>query len=126
MVGSAIMHCLKNLGYENIVTNTHNELDLVNQEQTKSFENERPEVVYVAAAKVGGILANSKYRGQFLYENLSIQNNIIHFAHTIGVDKLIFLGSACVYPRLAEQPIKKEYLLNGLLEPTNDHMRLQK
>ena len=127
MVGSAILRCLKSNGYKNIITKTHNELDLMDQENTKRFFfSEKPDYVFVAAAKVGGILANSIYKGQFLYENLSIQNNIIHYSHSVGVKKLLFLGSACIYPRLSDQPIKEEVLLSGVLEPTNEPYAIAK
>ena len=121
MVGSAILRCLINSGYKNILTRTHHELNLIDQAKTKRFfHDERPEFVFIAAAKVGGILANSKFKGQFIYENLSIQNNIIHFSHEVGVKKLIFLGSSCIYPRNLQQPIREEALLSGYLEPTNE------
>ena len=127
MVGASILRCLRKNGYNNTVTRTHDELDLINQVKTKRFfNNERPEYVFIAAAKVGGILANSKYKAQFIYENLCIQNNLIHFAHEVGVRKLIFLGSACVYPRLSKQPIKEAALLGGYLEPTNEAYSIAK
>ena len=127
MVGSAILRYLKSDGYKNIITRSHDDLDLINQESTKRFFfSEKPEYVFIAAAKVGGILANNSFKGQFLYENLSIQNNIIHFSHKVRVKKLLFLGSACVYPRLSEQPIKEEALLSGLLEPTNEPYAIAK
>tara|TARA_Y100000746_G_C15447223_1_gene425536 strand:+ start:645 stop:1553 length:909 start_codon:yes stop_codon:yes gene_type:complete len=127
MVGSAILRYLKSDGYKNIITRSHDDLDLINQESTKRFFfSEKPEYVFIAAAKVGGILANNSFKGQFLYENLSIQNNIIHFSHKVRVKKLLFLGSACVYPRLSKQPIKEEALLSGLLEPTNEPYAIAK
>tara|TARA_B100000519_G_C14259532_1_gene446868 strand:- start:6436 stop:7392 length:957 start_codon:yes stop_codon:yes gene_type:complete len=127
MVGGAILRCLNKKGYNNTITRTHDELNLIDQVKTKRFfNNEMPEYVFVAAGKVGGILANSKYKGQFLYENLCIQNNIIHFAHETGVRKLIFLGSACIYPRASEQPIKESSLLSGYLEPTNEPYAIAK
>ena len=127
MVGSAILRYLKGNGYKNIITRAHDDLDLINQESTKRFFfSEKPEYVIIAAAKVGGILANNSFKGQFLYENLSIQNNIIHFSHKVRVRKLLFLGSACIYPRLSEQPIKEQELLSGLLEPTNEPYAIAK
>lgn len=127
MVGSAVVRALQAQGYTNIVTRTSSELDLTNQEATESFYREvKPEYVVVAAAKVGGILANNIYRAQFLYENLQIQNNLIHFAWKYGVKKLLFLGSSCIYPKLASQPLKEEYLLTGLLEPTNEPYAIAK
>lgn len=127
MVGSAVVRALQAQGYTNIVTRTSSELDLTNQEATESFYREvKPEYVVVAAAKVGGILANNIYRAQFLYENLQIQNNLIHFAWKYGVKKLLFLGSSCIYPKLAPQPLKEEYLLTGLLEPTNEPYAIAK
>ena len=127
MVGASILRCLNKNGFNNTVTRTRDELNLIDQIKTKNFfNNEMPEYVFIAAAKVGGILANSKYRGQYLYENLCIQNNIIHSAHEAGVRKLIFLGSACIYPRASEQPIKESALLSGYLEPTNESYAIAK
>ena len=127
MVGSAIVRELKNLGYENILVRTSAELDLRNQAAVESFyAAEKPDYVFVSAAKVGGILANNTYRAEFLYDNLSIQNNLIHFAHAYGVKKLLFLGSSCIYPKLAPQPLKEDYLLSGLLEPTNEPYAIAK
>ena len=127
MVGASILRCLNKNGFNNTITRTRDELNLIDQIKTKNFFNdEKPEYVFIAAAKVGGILANSKYRGQYLYENLCIQNNIIHSAHEAGVRKLIFLGSACVYPRASEQPIKESSLLSGHLEPTNESYAIAK
>jgi GDP-L-fucose synthase len=127
MVGSAIVRELKNLGYENILVRTSAELDLRNQAAVESFyAAEKPDYVFVSAAKVGGILANNTYRAEFLYDNLSIQNNLIHFAHVYGVKKLLFLGSSCIYPKLAPQPLKEDYLLSGLLEPTNEPYAIAK
>ena len=127
MVGASILRCLNKNGFNNTITRTRDELNLIDQIKTKNFFNdEKPEYVFIAAAKVGGILANSKYRGQYLYENLCIQNNIIHSAHEAGVRKLIFLGSACVYPRASEQPIKESSLLSGYLEPTNEPYAIAK
>lgn len=127
MVGSAIVRELKNLGYENILVRTSAELDLRNQAAVEAFyAAEKPDYVFVSAAKVGGILANNTYRAEFLYDNLSIQNNLIHFAHVYGVKKLLFLGSSCIYPKLAPQPLKEDYLLSGLLEPTNEPYAIAK
>jgi GDP-L-fucose synthase len=121
LVGSSIMRKLKSEGYNNLVTRTLNELDLLNFEKTKEFfEKEKPEYVFQAAAKVGGILANSTKKAEFIYQNLQIQNNIIHNSYLSGVKKLLFLGSSCIYPKLCPQPIKEEYLLSGYLEETND------
>jgi len=127
MVGSAIVRELKSLGYENILVRTSAELDLRNQAAVEAFyAAEKPDYVFVSAAKVGGILANNTYRAEFLYDNLSIQNNLIHFAHIYGVKKLLFLGSSCIYPKLAPQPLKEDYLLSGLLEPTNEPYAIAK
>jgi len=127
MVGSAIVRKLKAEGYTNLLLRTHRELDLLDQQAVKKFfENERPEYVFMAAARVGGILANNTYRTQFIYENLQIQNNVIHQAYLCGVKKLLFLGSSCIYPRLAPQPIKEEYLLTGPLESTNEPYAIAK
>ncbi|RAJ85820.1 GDP-L-fucose synthase [Chitinophaga dinghuensis] len=121
MVGSAIVRRLKKAGFEHIIMRTSAELDLRDQAAVKAFfETEKPDYVFLAAAKVGGIMANNTYRGQFIYENLMIQNNVIHHAHINGVKKLMFLGSSCIYPKLAPQPLKEEYLLTGPLEPTNE------
>ncbi len=127
MVGSAINRQLTALGYANIITRTSVELDLRIQERVNEFfEAERPEYVFLAAAKVGGILANNTYRADFIYENIMIQSNIIHSAYATGVKKLMFLGSSCIYPKLAPQPLKEEYLLTGLLEPTNEPYAIAK
>lgn len=127
MVGSAIVRELQQLGYQNIVTKTSVELDLRNQSAVDGFYGqEKPDYVFVAAAKVGGILANNTYRAEFLYDNLCIQNNLIHGAHVHGVKKLLFLGSSCIYPKLAPQPLKEEYLLSGYLEPTNEPYAIAK
>ena len=127
MVGSAIYRKLRKEGYDNFVTRTSAELDLRNQEDVKRFfEEEKPDYVFLAAAKVGGIIANNTYRAEFLYDNLQIQNNIIHNAYLNGVKKLMFLGSSCIYPKLAPQPLKEEYLLTGLLEPTNEPYAIAK
>jgi len=127
MVGSAITRELQSLGYTNLVLRTSKELDLRNQQAvTTFFETEKPDYVFLAAAKVGGIMANNIYRGQFLYENLMIQNNVIHNAYTSGVKKLMFLGSSCIYPKFAPQPLKEEYLLTGVLEHTNQPYAIAK
>ena len=127
MVGSAIVRALEKLGYTNLKYKTSNELDLTDQTQVHSFfENEKPEFVFLAAAKVGGILANNTYRADFIYQNLMIQNNVIHAAYENGVTKLMFLGSSCIYPKNAPQPLKEEYLLTGLLEPTNEPYAIAK
>lgn len=127
LVGSAIIRTLERNGYTNIITRTHAELNLLEQKAvTDFFATEKPEYVFDAAAKVGGIMANKSYPAEFIYQNLVIQNNIIHNAHLAGVTKLLFLGSSCIYPRLAPQPIKEEYLLTGLLEPTNDAYAIAK
>ncbi len=127
LVGSAIMRNLRQKGYGNIITRTLNELDLTNQEATAAFFREsKPEYVILAAAKVGGIMANNTYRAQFIYENIQIQNNVIHQAYMNGVKKLLFLGSSCIYPKNAPQPLKENYLLTSDLEYTNEHMQLLK
>ncbi len=121
MVGSAIMHELHSEGYKNIITRSLSELDLRRQDDVEKFFNqEKPDVVIVAAAKVGGIVANNTYRAEFLYDNIMIEANVIHTAHQIGVEKLLFLGSSCIYPKDAPQPLKEEYLLTNILEPTNE------
>lgn len=121
LVGSAILKNLEAKGYTNIITRTHNDLDLKDYNAVGSFfENEKPEYVFLAAAKVGGIMANNTYRAQFIFENLQIQNNIIHHSYLNGVKKLLFLGSSCVYPKAAPQPLKEEYLLTDVLEYTNE------
>jgi GDP-L-fucose synthase len=127
MVGSAIYRKLQKEGYTNFVTRTSAELDLRNQQAVADFfEQEKPAYVFLAAAKVGGIVANDTYRADFLYENLQIQNNIIHSSYLNGVEKLLFLGSSCIYPKIAPQPLKEEYLLTGLLEPTNEPYAIAK
>ena len=127
MVGSAVVRELQSQGFENIVTRTSKELDLRDSVAvTKFYEQERPDVVVVAAAKVGGIHANNVYRADFLYDNLMIQNNLIHQAYIYGVKKLLFLGSSCIYPKLAPQPLKEEYLLSGHLESTNEPYAIAK
>lgn len=127
MVGSAIVRKLTSLGYTNLITRTSAELDLRNQQQVLDFfAIEKPEYVFLAAAKVGGIVANNTYRADFLYENLAIQNNIIHSSYLNQVKKLMFLGSSCIYPKLADQPLKESYLLSGYLEPTNEPYAIAK
>ncbi len=127
MVGSAIRRKLEKEGYTNFVTRISSELDLRNQNDVAQFfEEEKPDYVFLAAAKVGGIVANNTYRAEFLYDNLQIQNNIIHSSYLNGVKKLMFLGSSCIYPKLAPQPLKEEYLLTGLLEPTNEPYAIAK
>ncbi|HHD2408602.1 TPA: GDP-L-fucose synthase family protein [Clostridium perfringens] len=121
LVGSAIVRNLEEKGFNNIICRTHKELDLTNQNEVrKFFEEERPEYVFLAAAKVGGIHANNTYPADFIYENLMIQNNVIKAAHDFEVKKLLFLGSTCIYPKMAPQPIKEDYLLTGSLEETNE------
>lgn len=121
MVGSAIIRRLKDLGYTNIITADKNRLNLINQTNVQSFfEEEMPEYVFLAAAKVGGIKANNEMKGDFIYENLMIQSNVIKCSYHFDVKKLLFLGSSCIYPKMSTQPIKEEYLLSGYLEPTND------
>ncbi|MDO9394645.1 MAG: GDP-L-fucose synthase [Methylotenera sp.] len=120
LVGSALMRQLTAQGYNNVVTRTHAELDLTNQQLVADFfESEKPEYVILAAAKVGGIHANNTYPAEFIHENLAIQSNVIHQSYLAGVKRLLFLGSSCIYPRDCPQPIKEEYLLTGPLEPTN-------
>lgn len=127
MVGSAIMRRLQQDGHTNFVTRTSAELDLRNQQAVADFfATEQPEYVFLAAAKVGGIYANNTYRAEFIYDNIQIQNNIIHYAYLNGVKKLMFLGSSCIYPKLAPQPLKEEYLLTGELEPTNEPYAIAK
>ena len=127
LVGSAIVRSLKAKGYENIVGKTHSELDLTNQAAVQEFfANERPDVVVLAAAKVGGIHANNTYPAEFAYENLQIQCNVIKCCHDYNVKKLLFLGSTCIYPRMAEQPIVEDALLTGALEPTNEAYAIAK
>ena len=127
LVGSAIVRRLQAAGYLNLVTRTHDELDLLDQAATTAFlAAEKPDVVVLAAAKVGGIVANDTYRAEFIYENLQIQNNVIHGAWLSGVRRLLFLGSSCIYPKLAPQPLKEEHLLTGLLEPTNEPYAIAK
>jgi GDP-L-fucose synthase len=127
MVGSAIVRKLQAEGYTNLVLRTSSELDLRNQSQVeKFFASEKPEYVFLAAAKVGGIMANNTYRADFLYENLMIESNVIHQSYMHKVKKLLFLGSSCIYPKLAPQPLKEEYLLSGFLEETNEPYAIAK
>jgi len=127
LVGSAIWRELECQGFTHLIGKTRMELDLLDAAAVKSFfEKEKPEFVFVAAAKVGGILANNDHPAQFLFENLQIQNNLIHHAYLSGAKKLLFLGSSCIYPKLAPQPLKEEYLLTGLLEPTNEWYAIAK
>jgi len=127
MVGSAIWHKLESKGFTNLIGKTSSELDLTDQrEVTNFFENEKPEYVFLAAAKVGGIVANNKYRAQFIYDNIQIQNNIIHNSYLNNVKKLLFLGSSCIYPKNAPQPLKEEYLLTSELEYTNEPYAIAK
>ena len=127
MVGSAIVRKLKSEGFQNFILRTSSELDLRNQQEVKAFfESEKPDIVVLAAAKVGGIQANNIYRAEFLYDNLMIQNNVIHQSYLNGVRKLLFLGSSCIYPKMAPQPLKEEYLLTGLLESTNEPYAIAK
>ncbi len=121
LVGSALKRKLESKGYDNLISRTHRELDLTNQQAVNEFfEKEKPEYVFLAAAKVGGILANNTYPAEFIYENLMIEANIIHASYRYGVKKLLFLGSSCIYPKLAPQPLKEKYLLTGPLEETNE------
>jgi GDP-L-fucose synthase len=127
MVGSAILRHLKNKGFTNFILKTSSELDLRNQQAvTEFFEEEKPDYVFLAAAKVGGIIANNTYRADFIYENLMIQNNVIHQSYLKKVKKLMFLGSSCIYPKMAPQPLKEEYMLTGELEPTNEPYAIAK
>jgi GDP-L-fucose synthase len=127
MVGSAIVRNLVAKGFTNLITRSSAELDLRNTNAVEDFfKTVQPEYVFLAAAKVGGIVANNTYRAQFIYENLQIQNNVIHQAYVSNVKKLMFLGSSCIYPKMAPQPLKEEYLLTGLLEPTNEPYAIAK
>ncbi|MDJ1473732.1 GDP-L-fucose synthase [Xanthocytophaga flava] len=127
MVGSAIVRKLKAEGYNNLVTRVSSELDLRNQAAVRQFfEDEKPDYVFLAAAKVGGIHANNTYRADFIYDNMMIQNNIIHESYRNGVKKLLFLGSSCIYPKMAPQPLREDYLLTGELEPTNEPYAIAK
>jgi GDP-L-fucose synthase len=127
LVGSAIVRTLQKQGFQNLVLKTRSELDLLHTASVKKFfENEKPEYVFLAAAKVGGILANDTYSADFIHQNLEIQNNVIHYSHVSKVKKLLFLGSSCIYPKKAKQPLKEEYLLTGLLEETNEAYAIAK
>ena len=127
MVGSAIVKDLTDKGFTNIITRTSSELNLINQQAVADFfEKEKPEYVFLAAAKVGGIVANNTLRADFIYENILIQSNVIHQSYKTGVKKLMFLGSTCIYPKMAPQPLKEEYLLTGLLEETNEPYAIAK
>ncbi len=127
LIGSAIVRRLQSDGYKNLILKTHNELDLLDQQAVINFfASEKPEYVFLAAAKVGGVSANNTYPAQFIYENLQIQNNIIHQSYLNKVKKLLFLGSSCIYPRECSQPMKEEYLLSGKLEPTNEPYAIAK
>ena len=127
LVGSAIVRQLKKKGYKKIITANRSTLDLTNQTKVFKFlKRKRPQFIFIAAAKVGGIYSNNKYKGQFIYENIIIQSNLIHSAYLCGIKNLIFLGSSCVYPRLSKQPIKETYLLDGPLEKTNDAYAIAK
>lgn len=127
MVGSSIIRELEKKGYKNILTRTHKELNLIDQERALDFfKSEKPEYVFLAAAKVGGILANATYPAEFIYENIQIQNNIIHSSYLTKVKKLLFLGSSCIYPKFCNQPIKEDYLLTSELEPTNEAYAIAK
>lgn len=127
LVGSAIVRKLKKEGYNNLVVRSHSELDLTRQEDVEAFfEKERPEYVFLAAARVGGILANSTYKAEFIYDNIMIAANVINTSYKYGVKKLLNLGSSCIYPKYAPQPMKEEYLLSGKLEPTNEPYAIAK
>lgn len=127
MVGSALLRKLQREGYEHLITSSSAELDLRQQSALDDFfKREKPQFVVIAAAKVGGIMANKTYRAEFLYDNLMIQSNLIHAAYKFGVEKLLFLGSSCIYPKLAPQPLKEEYLLSGFLEETNEPYAIAK
>ena len=127
LVGSSLTRGLRDLGYENIITRTHKELDLTRQGDTERFfELERPEYVFLAASKVGGIIANMTYTAEFIYQNLAIATNVIHSSYRYGVKKLLNIGSSCIYPKIAPQPLKEEYLLTNMLEPTNEAYAIAK
>jgi GDP-L-fucose synthase len=127
MVGSAIVRRLQNAGYEQVITRSRTELDLLNQQAVHAFlQAERPDYVFVAAAKVGGIQANNVYRADFIYQNLMIEANLIHGAHLANVERLMFMGSSCIYPKMAPQPMKEDVLLTGILEPTNEPYAIAK
>ena len=126
-VGSAIIRRLKSLGYKNILTISRKRLDLLDQKKVLKFlKNKRPKIVIIAAARVGGIIANNDYRAEFIYQNLTIQNNLIHGSYLAGIKNLVFLGSSCIYPKLCKQPQKEEYLLIGTLEHTNEPYAIAK
>lgn len=127
MVGSAIVRQLQQIGYTNVITQTRQELDLTNQQAVHQFvAAQKPDYIFIAAAKVGGINANNVYRADFIYENLIIEANLIHAAHKADVQRLMFLGSSCIYPKLAPQPLQEDYLLTGALEPTNEPYAIAK
>ena len=127
LVGSAILQNLKDKGYYNLITKTHKELDLTDQPSvTDFFKHEKPDYVFLAAAKVGGIVANNIYRTDFIYQNMMIQNNVIHHSYLNGVKKLMFLGSTCIYPKHSAQPMKESYLLTDILEYTNEPYAIAK
>ena len=127
LVGSAIIRELKKRGYKKIITATRSQLNLINQEKVLKFlKKKKPEYIIIAAAKVGGIYSNNKFKAEFIYENLMIQSNLIHSAFLCGIKNLIFLGSSCIYPKKSKQPIKEEYLLSGKLEKTNDAYAIAK
>ena len=127
LVGSAILRRLQADNYSHLIVRSHLELDLLRQSEVEAFFKEvKPEYVFLAAAKVGGILANNTYPAEFIYENLLIENNVIHSSYEAGVKKLLFLGSSCIYPRACAQPMKEEYLLSGKLEPTNEPYAIAK
>ena len=127
MVGSSILRYLKKKNYKKIIVKNRKQLDLLNQEKTeKFFKKVKPDFVIIAAAKVGGILSNDTFKGEYIYQNLTIQTNLIHSSFKVGVKKLIFLGSSCIYPKLSKQPIREDYLLSGKLEPTNDAYAIAK
>jgi GDP-L-fucose synthase len=127
MVGSALVRRLNALGYHNIITRSRSELDLLNQQAVHTFlQAEKPDYIYIAAAKVGGIQANNVYRADFIYQNLMVEANLIHGAHLAGVQSLMFLGSSCIYPKLAPQPMHEDALLTGTLEPTNEPYAIAK
>ena len=127
MVGSSILRHLKKKNYRKIIVRNRKQLDLLNQEKTeKFFKKVKPDFVIIAAAKVGGILSNDIFKGEYIYQNLTIQTNLIHSSFKVGVKKLIFLGSSCIYPKLSKQPIREDYLLSGKLEPTNDAYAIAK
>ena len=127
MVGSSILRYLKKKNYKKIIVRSRKQLDLLNQEKTqKFFKKVKPDFVIIAAAKVGGILSNDTFKGEYIYQNLTIQTNLIHSSFNVGVKKLIFLGSSCIYPKFSKQPIREDYLLSGKLEPTNDAYAIAK